>query len=337
MTPKERAVAVMHGQSVDKLPFMPITMMFAADRIGVPYRKYATEAAVMARGQLKIAEEFGTAQISAISDPGVEAHDLGADIGFPENNPPYVNEENALFADKAAFLGTKTIPPENGKRMSNRVEAVRLMAEAANNDRLVEGWVEGPCAEASDLRGINRLMTDFFDDPSFVADLMDFVTEQAILFARAQIRAGARIIGIGDAASSLIGPDLYSQFSIPRTKRYIKAIHEEGALVRLHICGRTEGLAPFWKDLGADMIDIDAGNSMAAIREALGQDVSALAGNLDPVREVRDSLPSAIAKRLSECRTESAPRFIVGAGCEIPRDCPTDNLMAMKQFADNLQ
>ncbi|MDF1566403.1 MAG: uroporphyrinogen decarboxylase family protein [Spirochaetaceae bacterium] len=337
MNPKELAVAVMNGQPVEKLPFMPITMMFAADRINVPYRRYATEAALMARGQLKIAEEFGAAQISAISDPGVEAHDLGADIGFPENNPPYVNEENALFADKAALVGAKTIRPESGKRMSNRVEAVRLMAEAAENDRLVEGWVEGPCAEASDLRGINRLMTDFFDDPSFVADLMDFVTEQAILFARAQIRAGAQIVGIGDAASSLIGPDLYAEFSVPRTKRYINAIHDEGALVRLHICGRTEGLAPFWKELGADMIDVDAGNSIAAIREALGPNVSALAGNLDPVREVRDSLPSAIAKRLNACRKESAPRFIVGAGCEIPRDCPADNLMAMKHFADNLK
>lgn len=337
MNPKERAVAVINGQPVDKLPFMPITMMFAADRIDVPYRRYATEAAVMARGQLKIAEEFGAAQISAISDPGVEAHDLGADVGFPDNNPPYINEENALFADKAAFVKAKAIHPENGKRMSNRLEAVRLMAEAAKNDYLVEGWVEGPCAEASDLRGINRLMMDFFDDPSFVADLMDFVTEQAILFARAQITEGAQIVGIGDAASSLIGPDLYSQFSVPRTKRCIDAIHEAGALVRLHICGRTEGLAPFWKEMGADMIDIDAGNSMAAIREVLGPDVSALAGNLDPVREVRDSLPSAIVKRLKACRKESAPRFIVGAGCEIPRDCPAGNLLAMKQFADKLK
>ena len=324
----------MSGRKPDRLPFMPITMMFAADRIGVPYGRYATEAPLMAAGQLRVAEEFGAAQVSGISDPGVEAHDLGATIGFPENNPPYVDEENALLKDKGALLSLKPVKPENGRRMSNRIEAIRLMAKEAGNDLLVEGWVEGPCAEAADLRGINHLMIDFFDDEAFVGDLMDFITDQAIAFALAQIEAGADIIGIGDAASSLIGPDLYARMSAPRTLHYIKAIHEAGALVRLHVCGVTEGLAGSWKEFRADMIDIDAGNSMKAIREALGPEISVLAGNLDPVREVRDSHPGAIRQRLEECRIESAPLFIVGAGCEIPRDCPVENLLAMKEYAE---
>ncbi len=334
MTRKERAIAAMKNQTIDKLPFMPITMMFAADQIGVPYGRYATEAPLMTRGQLKVAEKFGAAQVSIISDPGVEAHDLGAEIGFPEDSPPYVDETNALLADKTALVKLKSVRPEDGRRMSNRIEAVRLLAGKAGNDLLVEGWVEGPCAEAADLRGINHLMTDFFDDTVFIEDLMDFITVQAIEFALAQIDAGAEIIGIGDAASSLIGPDLYAMYSFPRTKRYIEAIQAAGALVRLHICGVTEGLAVFWKNLGADMIDIDSGNSLRAIRAALGSDGAVLAGNLDPVREVRDSHPDAIKARLKECRDECAPKFIVGAGCEIPRDCPEENLLAMLEFAE---
>ncbi|MCK5248907.1 MAG: uroporphyrinogen decarboxylase family protein [Spirochaetaceae bacterium] len=335
MTRKERAIAAMKGRKPDKLPFMPITMMFAADQIGVPYGRYATEAPLMAEGQLKVAEKFGAAQISAISDPGVEAHDLGAEIGFPEDNPPYIDEANALLADKTELASLKSVRPEDGRRMTNRIEAVRLMAEKAGDDLLVEGWVEGPCAEAADLRGINHLMTDFFDDTLFIEDLMDFITGQAIEFALAQIDAGAQIIGIGDAASSLIGPDLYARYSLPRTLRYIEAIHNAGALVRLHICGVTEGLAGSWKDLGVDMIDIDYGNSLKAIRAVLGAEGSTLAGNLDPVREVRDSHPGAIKARLEECRDECAPNFIVGAGCEIPRDCPVENMLAMLEFAES--
>ncbi len=334
MTRKERAIAVMNGQKVEKLPFMPITMMFAADQIGVPYGRYATEAPLMAEGQLKVAEKFGAAQASVISDPGVEAHDLGAEIGFPEDNPPYVDETKALLADKTALASLKTVRPEDGKRMSNRIEAVRLIAEKAGNDVLVEGWVEGPCAEAADLRGINHLMMDFYDDTVFIDDLMDFITNQAIEFALAQIEAGAQIIGIGDAASSLIGPELYAKYSLPRTRRYIEAIHDAGGLVRLHICGITEGLASSWKGLGADMIDVDYGNSLKAIREVLGPNDSTLAGNLDPVREVRDSFPESIKDQLAVCRDECAPMFIVGAGCEIPRDCPEENLLAMLEFAE---
>jgi MtaA/CmuA family methyltransferase len=334
MTRKERAIAVMNGRSVDKIPFMPITMMFAADQIGVPYGRYATEAPLMADGQMKVAERFGAAQVSVLSDPGVEAADLGAAIGYPEDNPPYVDETHALLADKTALATLKSVRPESGRRMSNRIEAVRLLAERTGNDILLEGWVEGPCAEAADLRGINHLMMDFYDDTVFMEDLMDFITGQGIEFALAQIQAGAEIIGIGDAASSLIGPEFYARYSLPRTKRYVEAIHGAGALVRLHICGTTEPLAGSLKDLGADMIDIDAGNSLKAIRAELGPDGAALAGNLDPVREVRDSHPGAVKARLEECLQESAPKFIAGAGCEIPRDCPEENLLAMLEFAE---
>jgi len=334
MTRKERAIAVMNGQSVEKLPFMPITMMFAADQIGVPYGRYATEAPLMAEGQLKVAEKFGAAQISAISDPGVEAHDMGAEVGFPENNPAYVDESKALLLDKTVLASLKFVPPEEGRRMSNRIEAVRLMKEKAGEDLLVEGWVEGPCAEAADLRGINHLMMDFFDDTVFIEDLMDHITNQAIAFALAQIDAGADIIGVGDAASSLIGPEFYQRYSLPRTRRYVDAIHKAGGLVRLHICGVTEGLAGSWKGLGCDMIDIDYGNSLKAIRKALGPEDSTLAGNLDPVRDVRDGVPGSIKEQLAVCRDDCAPMFIVGAGCEIPRDCPEENLLAMLEFAE---
>ena len=324
----------MRGESVDRLPFMPITMMFAADQIGVPYGKYATEASIQAEGQIRVAEKFGAAQISAISDPGVEAHDLGAEVGFPEDNPAYVDESKALLLDKTRLADLKFVPPEDGRRMSNRLEAVRLMAEQAGNDLMVEGWVEGPCAEAADLRGINHLMMDFFDDTVFIEDLMDFISDQAIAFALAQIDAGADIIGVGDAASSLIGPELYEKYSIPRTQRYVNAIHRAGGLVRLHICGVTEGLAASWKDMGFDMIDIDYGNSLKAIREVLGPEDSVLAGNLDPVREVRDGMPASIKEQLAVCHEECAPMFIVGAGCEIPRDCPEENLLAMLEYAE---
>ena len=59
-------------------------------------------------------------------------------------------------------------------------------------------------ALAQELRGLTRIMTDILDDPAFVRDLMDFTSEVAIVYAAAQIEAGADTIGMSDAAASMI-------------------------------------------------------------------------------------------------------------------------------------
>lgn len=192
----------------DRLPFMPITMSFAAKGIGVPYRVYATDHRALVQGQTAFAESYGADHVSAISDPAVEASDLGGAVIYYDDEPPANDDAGALLIDKGRLASLKTVDPGEGKRMSNRLEAVAGLASRVGGSLMVEGWVEGPCAEAADLRGLSRLMMDFYDDPDFVKDLFAFVTEQSILFARAQIAAGANLIGVGDAASSLMGPDI---------------------------------------------------------------------------------------------------------------------------------
>jgi uroporphyrinogen-III decarboxylase len=82
-------------------------------------------------------------------------------------------------------------------------------------------------------------MLDFYDDPDFVRDLMDFVVEIELGFAKAQIEAGVEIMGIGDPASSLVGPRFYKDLVFANQKKMIDGIHAMGARVRLHICGDT--------------------------------------------------------------------------------------------------
>lgn len=332
-TKREEALRAFRGEEGPTYPFYPITMMYAADLVGRPYREYATNAAVLAEGQLAMAERFGASHVSAISDPCVEAHDLGAPIHVYEDSPPANVEENALLSDKGTLATLATVEPSQGERMSNRLEAVRLLSERAGGECLVEGWVEGPCAEAADLRGLNRIMMDFFDDEEFVTSLLDFITEQEIAFALAQIEAGADIIGIGDAASSLIGPSIYEEFILPRTKRYFDAIHQAGALVRLHICGRIEPLYPHIGTLEIDLIDVDSMNPLPEAREALGER-PVICANLDPVAEVKNGTPEKIQRRLTETVGEIRTKFAVGAGCEIPRGTPKENLHAMREFAE---
>jgi MtaA/CmuA family methyltransferase len=332
MNGKERVLAMFDGRPVDHLPLMPITMMFAADLSGVHYRDYASDHRVLAEAQLRAAREFGFDYVSAISDPAREVADLGGAVGWFDDQPPAVVEGRALLAEKGG-LKTLSIPDlTTPGRMRDRVEAVALLKKQTEGALIVEGWVEGPCALGADLRGLNTLMLDFHDDPEFVTALFEFAVALELAFAAAQVAAGADVIGVGDAAASLIGPRLYEPFVLPYERRLVAGIRALGARVRLHICGSTRKILNGMGSLGADLVDLDFLCPMAEGRAAMGPDQTLL-GNLDPVRVLRDGTPAQITAALTECYEAAGPRYVVGAGCEVPRGTPLENLLALTEFA----
>jgi MtaA/CmuA family methyltransferase len=332
MNSRERVLAMIAGEPVDRLPLMPITMMLAADQVGRKYRDYVTDHRVMVEGQIRTAERFGLDYVSGISDPTREAHDLGAPVEFFEDLPPAIQENNTLLADKARLAGLKVPDPTAGGRMLDRVQAIALFKQRVGGDKLIEGWIEGPCAEGADLRGLSTLMLDFFDDPGFVRDLFAFTVEVELAFARAQVEAGCDIVGLGDAAASLVGPHIYEEFVWPCEKRLVDAIHALGCPVRLHICGNTRAILEGMGRLGCEIVDLDFLVPVAEGRARMGPG-QVILGNLDPVHCLREGTPDGIRAALAECHRAAGERYIVGAGCEVVRDTPERNLAAMRDYA----
>jgi MtaA/CmuA family methyltransferase len=332
MNERERIIALLEGRPVDRLPFMPITMMFACDQIGAKYRDYCTDYRVMVEGQLRTAEKFGFDYVNTMSDPAREAADCGAKVEFFDNQPVAIVEDQALLADKTKLARLKIPDPLGGGRMHNGIKALGLYKQKVGGQLMIEGWIEGPIAEAADLRGINTLMLDFYDDPKFVRDLFDFVLETELRFAKAQVEAGAECIGVGDAAASLVGPQIYDEFVWPYEKKMVDAIHAMGAKVRLHICGNIRRILDGIGRLGCDIVDVDSMVTLTECREVMGAN-QVLLGNLNPVAVMRNGTVSDVTQAVAECHRQAGTSFIVGAGCEIPRDAPPANLRALAEYA----
>jgi MtaA/CmuA family methyltransferase len=333
MNGRERILGAIRGEAVDSLPLIPISMMAAAAEIREPYRRYILDAGVHARAQVAFAGRYDIDHVSVISCPTSEAADLGAAIIYYDDQPPAIDETRALLADKGRLRSLRVADPGSGRRMSKRIETVRLLKEAIGRDKLVEGWIEGPIAQSCDLRGINTVMLDFYDDPQFLRDLMAFVFELEIAFARAQVEAGADIVGVGDAAASLIGPALYRDFAWDWEKRYVAALHSLGVPVRLHICGNINALLPMLRDVGADILDLDWMVPVGQARQHTGP-MQLLSGNIDPVSVLYRGTPSDVRRGLEECFEQAGrDRYAACAGCEIPRGTPAANLEAMRSFA----
>ncbi len=332
MTGRERFFNMVKGRNVDHLPLMPITMQFACDRIAKKYGEYAADYRVLVEGQLRVAEEFDFDHISCISDPARETADCGGKVIYGEDAPPAIDHRNSLLADKSRLAGLKKPHPLGGGRMHDRIKAAALLKEKTGSDKIIEGWIEGPCAEAADLRGINTIMMDFFEDPGFVSDLFEFIIDMELDFARYQIEAGVDVMGIGDAAASLVGPKIYEQFIWPYEKKLIDGVHALGAQIRLHICGNIADILEGVGRLGCAFVDIDYPVPMSKARNKTGP-AQILAGNINPVAVLQDGTPEQIYKAVKKCHEEAGDKFILAAGCEITRGTSPQNVRVLTDYA----
>jgi MtaA/CmuA family methyltransferase len=328
MNSRERVFAMLEGREVDRLPRMPITMMFAASQIGAKYRDYVSDHCVMVEAQIHTSDAFGFDHVSGISDPTREAYDLGAPVAWFEDQPPAMLEGESLLADKSKLAGLEVPDPLGGGRMHDRVRAMALFKSRAGDRKIIEGWIEGPGNQGANLRGIHRLMLDFHDDPGFVRELFAFIVEMAVRFGRAQVEAGADIIGMGDPVASLAGPRAYDEFIGPAHQEIIERLHAAGARVRLHICGNTRKILRGMGQAGADLVDLDSMVSIGEGRAAMGPE-QVLLGNIDPVRTLCAGPPERITREIAECYRQAGPRYIIGAGCEVPRGTPAAHVHAM--------
>ena len=325
MNSLQRFTSRLAGQPVDQPPNHDIFMAFAAHHIGRRLSDYYLDHRVLVSANLAVLADFELDIVQAISDPYREAADFGLLVEFPEDGLPVAREP--LLVEPADLRGLVTPSPAGGRRMSDRLEAVRLFREQMGGRVPIMGWVEGALAEAADLRGAARLLMDLVERPEWVHELLEVCAGVAIAFARAQIAAGTDIIGLGDALASQVSPAMYRRFALPYEQRIFQAVHGLGATARLHICGNTSRIIGDMVESGADIIDLDWMVDMAAAAARFGDRVSFL-GNFDPVAVMLQGSPQDVYRATMDCLDAAGPRGISGAGCEIPDGTPHQNLRA---------
>jgi MtaA/CmuA family methyltransferase len=335
MNGRERVVAIMDHGRVDRIPLMPITMMFAADQIGVRYGEYVTDYRRLVEAQLRTAETFDLDHVSCISDPAREAADLGACVRYFDDQPPALDESHALLGKKAHLADLKYTDPLGGGRMHDRVNAAALLKQRVAGEKIVEGWIEGPCGQAANLRGINTLMLDFCDDPVFVRDLLDFVVEMELRFAEAQRDAGVELMGVGDPAASLVGPAIFDEFIFPAQKRLVDGLKAMGLRTRSHICGNTRRIMKGRGQLGYDLVDVDAMVSLAEARSKMPDQV--ILGNVATVEVLENGSVDDVYAAVTRCHEAAGALYVIGAGCEVPRETPAANMFALRDYARSHQ
>jgi len=325
MNSRQRLEARLRGERVDRVPNFDIMMQFAAHHIHQPLSRYYLDHRVLCEANFAVREAYSLDLLQAISDPYREAADIGLAVEFPDDGLPVARRP--LLLEPGDLLRLRSPDPAAGGRMTDRLEAVRLFRERGGGDAPVMGWVEGALAEAADLRGVGELLMDLIDRPAWVRDLLETTAALSVAFARAQVEAGADIVGLGDAIASQISPAAYREFALPYERRVFEAVREMGARGRLHICGNTSRILTDMAASGADIIDIDWMVDLSRASAAAADKIS-VCGNQDPVAVMLQGTPEKVRAAILACLAAGGPRWISAAGCEIPDGTPPENLRA---------
>lgn len=96
------------------------------------------------------------------------------------------------------------------------------------------------------LRGMERLMIDFYDQPAFVHELLGRIADYNIAQAREAIGYDIDAVYFGDDWGQQhglqMGPRLWRQFIRPQLERMYGAVRQSGKFVMIHSCGDVDEL-----------------------------------------------------------------------------------------------
>lgn len=313
-----------------RIYFHPILMMHAATLYGKTYTEFMQDHRILVESNLKLLEMYDHDAVSVISDPYRETSAFGAKITFDCDSSPKGEKLISCMEDVENLVIPDVYACE---RTLDRINGVKLFREKLREPFPIIGWVEGPLAEAADLSGVSEILMDMVMEPDMVKALQQKCLQMAKNFALAQIEAGANIIGVGDAICSQISQDMYDEFCLPLHKELFKFIHDNGAIVKLHICGNITHILSSLAETDVDILDVDWMVDITEAYKVMGDGVM-VCGNLDPVTVIMDGTKEYIKCKYDKVKA-SVPleNWIMMGGCEIPRSTPIENMQYLREIS----
>jgi len=310
--------------------FHPILMQFAARLNNSSYTEFMTDYRVLVESNIKCLEKFDLDAVGLISDPYRETAAFGARVEFYGDKSPYCPPIVNSYEDLDRLQNPNLLMSD---RTADRLKAAEYYIRLLGDGIPIIGWIEGPLAEAADLAGVNNTLVKILMEEDFVRKLMDICLITAMDFARCQIEAGCRVIGIGDALCSQIDATAYESLVFPLHKELIQHIHSHDAFAKMHICGDITHLLELLGQTGTDILDLDWIVDFDAARQATGDEII-LCGNLDPVNCIQNLSESELAAAGSELiRIQKDRPFIFSGGCEITPETPQGNMMILQKLS----
>lgn len=329
MTSRERVLAALRGEEVDRTPVISPVSLANVECMKLS-KSYFPNASLNSVKIAALAETSYTIlkfdSIMPYFGIANEAGALGCDVSW--GGPEYMS---AIYGGVLGSLDEfkKPINYLDAKPIRAITNAIALLKKRYQDRVAMIGKVLGPLSLLFYLYGIQNTLTSLVLEPETVAEVLDSVKELCIEFATAQIEAGADVITISeDAAGDLISRECYHRL-IMKTERDVFEAIQDDACVVFHLSCNVMDRADLIRDTGYHALSFDSRNDLPKLKEMVG-DMKLIGGVNNPstllsgktediTREVFYALQNGVA--------------LVGPECAIPLRVPNKNLLTIRDAA----
>ena len=327
MTSRERLLAALRGQPVDRLPWSPF----------LAYWWEHQPQALQDRGQIAFLREIGAdALLRGFCTPFV-CSDLwgqGSYSNFNQRIPGCEVRRSEDGRDLRVWLetpvGTLTQLGRRSEQGNTRflvehpvkrradykilsyvIERMVIAPEYSTVEKEIaavgDAGLSVPLISPFGKTPFQSLVEHFIGTEQLVFDLMDYPEEVeallAVMSARAEeaVRISAAspaeaFITWEDSSTTNVSPALFRRYIFPEMKRWAEIMHDAGKLLLHHACGHLRALLPIMAEEGVDAVESlsppPTGNIEIWEAQAILGQRTGLVGGIEPVNFLNLDLPA---------------------------------------------
>jgi len=258
-------------------------------------------------------DRYGTDAAIFFSDIVVPVAAIGFGIDIAPGTGPVVDRP---FAAKEDLQRLRPLEPESDTPYV--IDAVRILADELEVPLI--GFAGGPFTVASYLveggpsKNFTKVKALMHGEPAIWHELVDRLTDMALVSLRCQLDAGASAVQVFDSWAGILTPRHYRELVLPSTRRLFAELGDShpGAPTILFGVGTGELLASM-ATAGSMVVGIDWRVPLDEARHRVGPRI-AVQGNLDPALCLTSWDVAAAETREVLMRAGTAPGHIFNLG-----------------------
>ena len=326
MTSRERVLAALNGQPVDRTPVANPTNVASVDLmdlVDAPFPGACRDPELAARLAATGYTELGFDSVMPYFTIIQESSALGCDMQWEDkDNWPTVRMQQPIWKDSRDVR----IPSGFLEHRDNITitKSIEILRQELGNDVAIIGKTMGPWTLAYHVFGVENFLLMTVDDPAEVMRILHKLKEISVLFGEAQIAAGVDALTFPDhATGDLVSGEYY--------RRFLQDIHTEmtEALpvpLILHICGATLDRMPYIAETGMASFHFDSKNDPQKAMDAVDGKIG-LVGNINNPTTLYARGPAEVREEVFKCLDAGVQ--MIAPECAIPLATKLENLIAI--------